>query len=47
MKLEQAMNYEPTFDMHAIQRFHDHFVIAKMIEGYCRGYNPRVSWGTD
>jgi hypothetical protein len=47
MKLEQATNYEPAFDMHATQRFHDHFVITKMLVGYYRGYNPGVSQGID
>ena len=40
MKLEQAMNYEPTLGMHTSQRFHDHFVIAKTLRDYYWGYNP-------
>ena len=47
MKLEQAVNYKPAFDMHATQRFHDHFVIAKTLGGYCWGYKPGVTQGID
>jgi hypothetical protein len=32
-KLEQATNYEPAFDIHAIQRFHNNFMIMKTLWG--------------
>ena len=46
-KLEQATNLKPAFDMHVIQCFHDHFMIAKTLGGYYQGYDPEVSQGAD
>jgi len=36
----KSHDYEPTLNIHASQRFHDHFVIAKMLRGYYQGYDP-------
>jgi hypothetical protein len=47
MKLERAVNYEPSPDMHTSQRFHNHFVIAKTLGGYYQGYNLWVSQDAD
>jgi hypothetical protein len=46
-KLEYATTMNLSSNAHASQRFYDHFMITKMPEGYYRGYNPRVSQGTD
>ena len=39
------MTASPHRDVRAYQRFHDHFMIAKMFGGDYRGYNPGVSQG--
>jgi hypothetical protein len=37
-------DYESAFNTREYQRFHDHFVITKMLGGYCWGYDtPGIS----
>ena len=47
MKLGQATTTDPRSNSHMYQCFHDHFIIVKTLGGYCRGYNPGVSQGTN
>jgi hypothetical protein len=40
-------DYELALNEHESLCFQNHFVIAKTLRGYYRGYNPRVSQGKD
>ena len=42
-KLDEAATMNLRSNAHSHQRFHDHFVIAKMLRGYHQGYDPGVS----